>query len=290
MPPAPDAYHQLERNFAEWALTQPAIRAVIVIGSQARSDHAADEWSDLDLVAFASETDLYLHDAAWLSVFGNVIAAYSDSFGENDREWIALYADGCKLDIGLLSIDPAAAPTLQAALDRFPYPTVLQRGVRVLIDKSDVPTELRLPPLELPRPPSAAEFNALINHLWLDALRAAKFLHRSDLWRAKQLCDGVLKQHLLTLLEWQAAAHKDQRDSWYDGRFLSEWADREALKAVPGTFAAYAAEDLARALYATLDLGRRLARDVATQLGYAYSAEADRFVDAQIGALLRGLT
>src|SRR3972149_6997204 len=112
------------------------MQAAIVVGSRARSDHPADDWSDLDLVVFASDATSYLNDAAWLNTFGDVQAAISNAFGKNDREWMALYADGCKLDVAFLSIDPATAPTLQAMLDVFPYPNVLQRGVRVLINKT----------------------------------------------------------------------------------------------------------------------------------------------------------
>ena len=290
MPTFGNIYQRLENQIAAWALEQSAIQAAIVIGSRARSGHAADEWSDLDLVIFASDTAPYLSDSAWLNVFGDVIAACANSFGQHDREWIALYADGCKLDAGVLSIDPAATPTLQMALDRFPYPTVLQRGVRVLFDKGGPPTEVQLPPRDVPQPPTLAEFTTLLNRLWLDALKTAKFIRRADLWRAKQLCDGELKQHLLTLLEWQAAAQNAERDVWYDGRFLSEWADRAALSAVPETFAKYDAEDLTRALHATFDLCRRLAREVAARLDYAFPATADQFVDAQIRAILRGQT
>lgn len=283
---APAAYARLEQRVRNWSLTQPSIVAVIVVGSRARSDHAADEWSDLDLVVFATTAAPYLNDAAWLSEFGDVLAAISNSFGQHDREWIALYADGSKLDVAFLSIDVATAPTLQAMLDVFPYPNVLQRGVRVLLDKSGTPAELHLPHIVTPELPTQAEFTVLTNRMWLDAIKAAKFIQRKDVWRAKQLCDGEMKQHLLTLLEWQAATRKEQRDIWYDGRFLTEWADPQAVAELPATFAAYEAADLQRALLATLALFRRMAQDVAQQLGYAYPTQADQLADSYIRTIL----
>jgi aminoglycoside 6-adenylyltransferase len=281
---------KIEQRFVEWSLSQSAIQAVIVVGSQARSIHSADEWSDLDLVVFASDATSYLRDSAWLNAFGIVIAAISNSFGTRDREWISLYADGTKLDVAFLSIDPVATPTLQAMLDAFPYPTVLQRGVRVLVDKTGTSTELRLPQINLPSLPDQAEFAALIDQMWLDAIKTAKFIRRHDLWRAKQVCDGDLKQHLLTMLEWQAATQLDKHDIWYDGRFLAEWADRAALAELPATFAAYDIADLARALFATLNLFRRLAQGVARRLDCAYPLEADQAIDDQISTMLRGMT
>jgi aminoglycoside 6-adenylyltransferase len=286
MIPVSDAYQRLEQHFAAWASTQPAIAAVIVVGSQARTDHPADEWSDLDLVVFAHEATLFLQDPTWLNAFGAVVAVISNSFGQHDREWIALYADGCKLDVAFLSVDPAATPTLQAMLDVFPYPVVLLRGVRVLIDKTNSSAELHLPTSDAPPLPTQVEFSSLINRMALDAIKTAKFIRRSDLWRAKQLCDGEMKQHLLIMLEWQAAAQKDQRDIWYDGRFLAEWADGAAWAELPRTFAAFKATDLSRALLATLDLFRHLAREVAERLHLTYPDEIDRFVDRHIRAAL----
>jgi aminoglycoside 6-adenylyltransferase len=283
-----NTYAQLEHRFSEWALTEPAIEAVIVVGSQARSNHPADEWSDLDLVVFASDATPYLRDSAWLNIFGTVIAAVANSFGQHDREWIALYADGIKLDVAFLSIDLAATPTLQTMLDVFPYPNVVQRGARVLIDKIGASTDLQLPHVERPLLPDQTEFTALINRLWLDAIKTAKFIRRGDLWRAKQMCDADLKQHMLTLLEWQAAVQPDRRDIWYDGRFLSEWADPLALAKLPDTFSRYEAGDVRRALQATLELGRSLAQEIAQSLGYLYPAEADHNVMSQIDRVFRG--
>ncbi len=281
-----DAYAQLEQRFAEWTSGQPEIRAVIVVGSRARSDHPADQWSDLDLVVFAVDTASYLRDPAWLNAFGKVTAAVSESFGQKDREWIALYADGNKLDVAFLSIDLAMTPTLQAMLDTFPYPNVLQRGVRALIDKTGPPVDLRLPKISTPQLPSQAEFTTLINRMWLDAVKAAKFIRRHDLWRAKQLCDGEMKQHVLTMLEWHAAAQPDKHDIWYDGRFLAEWADRKALAELQATFAAYDIADLTRALPATLDLFRRLAKELAAQLNVTYSVAIDHIIDQYIQDIL----
>ena len=180
-----NTYIQLEQHFAEWAQTQSAIRAVIVVGSRARSDHLADQWSDVDLVVFTSDAPLYLRDPAWLNTFGTVIIAVSNSFGQHDREWIALYADGTKLDVAFLSIDPAATPTLQHMLDVFPYPVVLQRGVRILVDRTGLSTTLRLPKIDALSLPDQAKFTALTNRMGLDAIKTAKFIRRHDLWRAK---------------------------------------------------------------------------------------------------------
>lgn len=280
------AYQKLEQHFAEWASQQPSIIAVIVVGSRARSDHAADDWSDLDLIVFTTAPDHYLHYAAWLDAFGTVVAAISSSFGQRDREWIALYKDSSKLDAAILAIDPILRPTLQAMVDTFPYPDVLQRGVRVLVDKTGTSSQLHLPEMHSLPQPNQAEFTDVLNQLSLTALKTAKFVRRGDIWRAKQLCDGTLKQHMLTLLEWHAALPPNSRDIWYDGRFLHEWADPQDLENVPESFAAFRPDDVQRALLATLQLCRRLALTIAAQLMLDYPAHVDHFIDQQIHWIL----
>jgi hypothetical protein len=43
-------YNRLSENLVSWAQAQDDIGAAILIGSRARSDHPADEWSDLDVL------------------------------------------------------------------------------------------------------------------------------------------------------------------------------------------------------------------------------------------------
>ena len=284
-------YLQLELHFAAWALTQPAIQAVIVVGSRARADHPADEWSDLDLVVFTSDASTYLQRADWLNTFGPVWASVTNPFGAHDVEWLALYEGGLKIDVAFLTIELAATPTLQDMLDAFPYPIVLCRGVRVLVDTTPHAGDaaLRLPDGDTRRLPTPDEFTTLISRMLLDMAKTAKFIRRQDLWRAKQMCDGELKQHLLRLIECHAAAQRDGRDIWYDGRFLNEWVDEHVAAALPATFAAYNVVDLRRALFATTDLFSRLAWETARRLDFIYPVEAERHVADYIRSLFAGM-
>ena len=43
MDKATPSMEQIEQRFAAWAQTQPDIRAAMVVGSRARTDHPADE-------------------------------------------------------------------------------------------------------------------------------------------------------------------------------------------------------------------------------------------------------
>jgi len=64
------AYDQLIARFVRWAQTEDNIRAALVIGSRARTDHPADEWSDLDVIILANDPEPYWATADWLHHVG----------------------------------------------------------------------------------------------------------------------------------------------------------------------------------------------------------------------------
>jgi len=67
---------QLEERFVAWANTRPDIRAAIVIGSRARVERPADEWSDLDIVFFTNNPHYYLSKTDWLESISNPLLTF----------------------------------------------------------------------------------------------------------------------------------------------------------------------------------------------------------------------
>ena len=49
------SYEIITNSILEWAKQHENIRAVILIGSRARTSEKADKWSDLDLVVIAED-------------------------------------------------------------------------------------------------------------------------------------------------------------------------------------------------------------------------------------------
>ncbi len=58
------------------ANTRPDIRAAIVIGSRARVERPADEWSDLDIIVFTTAPEYYLSKVDWLENIGTPLLNY----------------------------------------------------------------------------------------------------------------------------------------------------------------------------------------------------------------------
>jgi predicted nucleotidyltransferase len=111
---------------AEWAATQPAIRAVALVGSHARG--AALETSDIDLVLLVQQPQQYLEDRGWTERFGAVRQQQVEPYGKvtSLRVW---YADGLEVEYGLTDTSWAALP-LDAGTER-----VISDGMRVILER-----------------------------------------------------------------------------------------------------------------------------------------------------------
>jgi aminoglycoside 6-adenylyltransferase len=273
---AAGSYAELERRFVDWAQGQAALRAAVVVGSRARAE-PVHPLSDLDLVVFTTMPEVYAATSDWLSALGPLWLAVRNDTGGGDPEWLAIYAGGLKADFVLVAT--AEAASLPDRMRATPYRNVYRRGVRTLFNRggaSDLPDELLQTPLRQPDPPTPAQFTAAVHAAWYAADRAARMLARGDLWRAKQQVDGSLKQALLQMLAWHSRSMPGKTSAtWDDGRYLGEWAEPAAVQEIPDTFAAYEAGDMWRALFATLALYQRLAREAAAKLGYAYSGNTE---------------
>jgi aminoglycoside 6-adenylyltransferase len=164
--------------------------------------------------------------------------------------------------------------------------------VRILVDKDRIMSRITLPvggraPYQ---PPTQAQFTNLVNDFWYHAVWTAKKLRRGELWTAIMCCDTYMKNLLARILEWHThAVSPSNDDTWFNGRFIEEWADADAISQMHEAFAHYTQEDVARALLATMALFRRIATETAAQLTYSYPHQADADVSLWVEATLRDL-
>lgn len=271
-------YEELEVRLAEWASTQPAVRAVIVVGSRARGNQ--DQWSDLDVLIFTTDRERYAADVRWLSELGEAWLTYRENTGLGDPEWFALYEGGLKFDAVLLQVTDASLD-LDSLLLLYPYQGVFSRGIKVLFDRLGSPRLIPPKTLPLPTPPTEEEFALVVNGFLLESVTTAKFIARGDFWRAQHWFAHDLRRFLLTLIEWHAYG----QDTWYSGRFMDSWADARVLSALPQTFPHFDRESLVGAMGVMLDLFRLLGEETAVSFGYVYPAAAHEKVAALIQSI-----
>ena len=250
---------------ADWARERDDVRALLVVGSQARANVPADRWSDLDLVLIVDDPDPYAEDPSWVREFGQPVLTFIEDTPVGQRERRVLYESGEDVDFPLF---PVSALELLEGSENAAH--LLARGYRVLIDRIGLAERLArvAGSAEQPSPPTQRDLTQLTSDFWYHALWAAKKLRRGEVFTAKGCLDGYMKSRLVTLLEWHARAIEASVDTWHDGRFLERWADSGALAALERAFAHYDVRDVARALWETIDLWQGLEGETASRLGF----------------------
>jgi aminoglycoside 6-adenylyltransferase len=261
---------------AAWAEARPDVHAVLLVGSQARVDMPADEFSDIDLALFVDDPERYLRDVAWVRSFGEPLLMFLEPTavaGFEERR--VLFHDGLEVDFSILPTVAAKAAPVEAQ-------AVLGRGFSVVYD--DLGLTVPEPAAAAPAPPpTQPQLDQLSNDFWHHVLWGAKKLRRGELLVAKQVCDCYLTGRIVELVRWRA---KDQ-DTWHGYRFFERWAGEATLEALQPTFARYDAADLARALRAKALLFGELEQDVAERFGLVVPVDRSELI-RRIDAVLDG--
>lgn len=255
-----------------WAKSASDVRAVALIGSEARSDGSSDEWSDLDLVLVVRDPALYLSSHDWLADIGAYTLHTVERAPDGKlRERRVIFSNGIDVDLIILP-----AESCRQGLDGTWIGGSAQQGMKTFLDKDGVlPPMIPSPSTAQPaEPPTLPEFQEVISDFWFHVVWTAKKLMRGELWTAKFCCDVYMKRLLLRMVEWHARATAGwDVDVRYGGRFLEQWADSSIVTELGHVFSRYDEDDIWRALFATGNLFRRIAEETAQQLSYDWLAE-----------------
>jgi aminoglycoside 6-adenylyltransferase len=159
-------YERLMQRFVAWAQAEPSIRAAVVIGSRARTDHPADEWADLDIIVFATDVGRYIASADWVENVGVHWLTFVEPTLGGGWERRVLFDGGLDVDF---AFDPAHVLGQMVAGDIPPdVADIVRRGVRVLVDKDGLLAQLSAVDLQIPpyQPPAETEFLNLVHDFW----------------------------------------------------------------------------------------------------------------------------
>lgn len=269
-----DRYYEIKNRILDTAKADNGIKAIIAIGSSTRSDVRADEYSDLDLLIAADDTD------SWL--YGNIPELFGDiriSFVENSlggaKERRVLYENALDVDMIVFTPEQLTDAIMDGVAE-----WVCNRGYSVLYDTlnfkklldENVKCEIKHGIL------SEDEYLNMVNDFCFHIVWASKKILRGELWTAKMCIDAYLKNHLLKMIEMYSVC-KYNTDVWHDGRFLDKWADDGIKNSLSECFAHYHKADMISALYKTKNLFARLAKETAETIGCHYPAAAVEYAD-----------
>ena len=279
--------HDFIPTLNQWAMMRSPIRAMLLTSTRAIPDASVDALSDYDVILIVQDIHPFVTDRTWLNDFGEVLVVYWDPihpdpvFGMDKCANVTQYADGLKIDFTLWSValfqQIVAAPVLPAELDA---------GYRVLLDKDHLTATLRSPTFTayVPKPPSLATYQTLINDFLSDAPYVAKCLWRDELLPAKWCLDYDMKHiYLRQLLEWRMEIDHDWSvTAGFLGKGLKSRLPPDIWAQVEQTFAGALVADNWDALAHTMALFRQVAVEVGAHLGYAYPHDLHQRVTAYV--------
>ena len=248
------------------------VLAAVIVGSQAREDYAADEYSDIDIIVIVANPESYLLSNDWLKNIGDFHISFIEPtlFGAKERR--ILFDDGTDVDFIIVSEEQSQA------IQSHESDEIFRRGYKILKDKIGISQNIAIAKGNIKSIPSPTlskdEFHNLINDFWFHSVWTMKKIARGELYTAKSCLDIYMKRLLLTLIETYTRLNNG-KDVWYSGRFIEKWADKWILDGLAGSYSKYDRADMINALHSTMEIFKTIAIDVAQKQSFTYPEDAE---------------
>jgi len=276
-----------EQIIIRWAESQENIRVMLITSTRAIPNVKRDILSDYDVILIVESIQPYVEDRTWINDFGDVLVVYWDPVYPDPVHGIDMianvtqYKSGLKIDFTLQPVSLFEKIVTAPAL-----PTELDAGYRVLLDKDGL-TKSMLPPTGtgyIPKPPTLATYQLIINDFFSDAPYVAKCLWRDELMPARWCLDFDMRYvYLQKFLECRAGMdHNWSLPVGVNGKGLKKQLPPELWSQLEGIFAGASLEDNWKALMNMIAVFRRVAMEVGEHLGYSYPHELDQGVTAYV--------
>ncbi len=269
-----NANQQLLEAIISFANINENISALILIGSQARIEKYADQYSDIDLIMVVNNPEYFISTDEWLEYIGSPHISFIEPTIVGEREKRVMFDNA--LDVDFLIIPQEH---VQNVIQSNTGMEILRNGYKMLVNKQN----LTIPSLTNPFGQSCSvssedTFINTVNDFWYHAIWTTKKLLRKELWSAKFCVDSYMKWKLLWMIEqYEYVKHGQSYNTWYGGRFIDSWADAEITDRLCKTFAHYENTDMISSLFETMNLFRDLAIQVAEGYEFDYPLHADEY-------------
>jgi aminoglycoside 6-adenylyltransferase len=278
-----EEYKRFIENIVRYGECSVKIYAIIIIGSYARQGRQADNYSDLDLILIVDEPDFFIKSDDWLEKIGIFHISFIENTITGGKERRILFDNA--LDVDFIPIPKNVSCEM---IER--AKPILERGYKVILDKIGIAETL---PLINEKSQSYKFLNEndyinIVNDFWYHAVWSVKKLNRGEMWTAKFCFDSYMKWKLLAMIEYHSQI-KNGNDyyTWYNGRFLENWAEQWILDELSTCFSHYEKEDMKSALLNTMNLFRSIAVDIAETQKYCYPLKSDEYVTGWVKANLK---
>ncbi|SFL91955.1 aminoglycoside 6-adenylyltransferase [Gracilibacillus orientalis] len=268
-------YDLIIERFLSFADKEQNIRAVIIVGSRARQEKPADQYSDLDLVIFAENPNSLLYHKKWLAQIGKSHITFLENTAVGGGiERRVLFEGGLDVDFACFPISAVSEMKSQ-----YQVLSVFGKGIEVLIDKDNIiPTIKKNIKTDLSKKDMSEEIENTMQDFWYHAVLAAKKICRGELLEGKSICDTYMKNLLISLNRTHSKLKNGiEYNTWHGFRFFEEWSDPTIVAKFAQIYSHYEEKDVWEALKYTMNLFEELSIEVCKLKNLFYPAESVRY-------------
>lgn len=262
-----DRYYEIKQRLLALCETEQEIKAVILIGSQARDYCKADEYSDIDLIIACSHPEKLLYEDTLIRKLGKPVYSFVEDTIASEKERRILFDGSLDVDMIVLNED-----RLKSYLKSHSIDEIMNCGYKLLFDRCRIAEYLdMISVMEKTSyiPLSEEEFKNQANDFFFHTVWAEKKIGRGELWTAIMCINGYLKSKLLAVIEmYEHIIHGETYDTRYGGRMIEWWSEDFITEKLKDCFACYNSDDLLSALDNTKQLYITLCRKCAQAYSY----------------------
>lgn len=268
-----DRYALIKEKLVSISKGNDCIKAVVAIGSSVRNYSKADEYSDIDIVIATTEPDKLLYKDEILSQLGDIKISFVEHTLGGGLERRILFDGSLDADFIVFTPEQFICAVTDGVANE-----VMNRGYLVMYDSMGITPliEKHITPSVRVISLTEAEFCNIVNDFWFHTVWASKKILRGEIWVAKMCIDSYLKNHLLSVMEYNCYI-SDKKDVWHCGRFLEKWAREKDIKALANCFAHYNRDDMIKALLNTAELFSENSKGIADKCSYKYPDTAENY-------------
>ena len=267
---------EIKKLITDKAISDSRIRAVLLNGSRANPNVAADKFQDFDVVYIVTEIGSFISDHNWTNIFGEILIRQLPDEMELGKEageenfsfsYLMLFKDGNRIDLTLFPKDKLETNFNSDSL------TI------VWLDKDSIFTHIEQSSDKdyIINRPSENAFLESCNEFWWTSTNVAKGISRNEITYAKEMLETVVRPVFMKIVEWYIGANTNFLVSFgKGGKFMSKHLPGELYSKILSTYSDHQADNNWKSLDVMTDLFGQLAKAVAGKLNFGYDLEEEQ--------------
>lgn len=250
------------------------VRAVYMNGSRTNPNITKDIFQDYDIVYVVTETETFINDNNWISIFGEpIIFQEPDKLDKlqgrevnfkNGYTYLMQFTDGNRIDLHLQTVE---ALLKEYGTDKLTVP---------LLDKDGCLPEIPEPSDEdyWIKKPTYGQYFSICNNFWWVVPYCAKGLWRHEILFTIETMNTYVRKELLTMLNWLVGTQTEFKlSTGKANKYLERYLDTDVWARLMKAFNMADYDSAWTSLIIACELFSEVAPKVGEILGYEYNYE-----------------